>query len=448
MVWHSCLLSSHMCRGKKGPGHHHRLRRHEHPGGAVSDARERGLREGSHAGCRTRHRGGVSHLVVAPQSHHGPVLVCEEYVGSAGTSEPIPCTACQSGSLGSGAAHATCCALGEATRGHTALTALIHAAAQSCDHTAETEVPGLVPGTDLRPADVHTSALCNSPQAQQPGPDCTRSRLVATHDYCGPHFPSLLGQNISYTLIVWIAHGRPHQDTLTVVRSTSKSIVRKRNFVSAEVVFQRLHSSARQIRSCWPLASLSAPLDIDLQSPPPLASPGVLLCRPCFCSLPDSVCARVYGRGRLCAFRFFRRACPLWAAPAAGGSARLLGVSRIRSLPCPRPRVNFAQRARLSHWPGDQELPLLVTPERSCPPPPFQLTGSCSWTSGACKRHQLNSRLLPAHGLTARLLALERLPPSWPRRSSSGAAKAWRRSRVKRRRRTRKQAKRSMWREI
>ena len=41
-------------------------------------------------------------------------------------------TSTQIGSLDSGAAHATCCALGEATRGHIAVTALVHAAAQSC----------------------------------------------------------------------------------------------------------------------------------------------------------------------------------------------------------------------------------------------------------------------------------------------------------------------------
>ena len=50
-------------------------------------------------------------------------------LGCAGPSEPTPCAACQFGSLDTGAAHATCWALGEATRGHNAVTALIHAAA-------------------------------------------------------------------------------------------------------------------------------------------------------------------------------------------------------------------------------------------------------------------------------------------------------------------------------
>ena len=74
----------------------------------------------------------------------------------------------------------------------------------------------------------------------------------------------------TYTPIVWTAHGRPHRDTLTVLRSLSKSIARKRNFVSAKVVYQKLHASntleiwkrsARQIRACWPLAALLDSLD-------------------------------------------------------------------------------------------------------------------------------------------------------------------------------------------
>ena len=85
--------------------------------------------------------------------------------------------ACQTASLDTGAAHVTCCALGEATRGHNAVTALVHAAAQSCDCTAETEVLGLIPGTDLR---------------RCPGPDCTQTRHEAKLAYDGPHLSSLL----------------------------------------------------------------------------------------------------------------------------------------------------------------------------------------------------------------------------------------------------------------
>ena len=177
---------------------------------------------------------------------HGPTLDPDEYIdsvrfrlGCAGPAEPVTCAACNSGVLDTGAAHASCCALGEATRGHNAVSSLIHAAAQQCDHTSEMEVPGLIPGTDLRPADVLTSALGNaytaldvsicSPHALEAGTDCTQSRVEAKLEHYGPHLAALLRQNISYTPIVWSACGRPHPDTLTVLRSLSKSIARKRN---------------------------------------------------------------------------------------------------------------------------------------------------------------------------------------------------------------------------
>ena len=147
---------------------------------------------------------------------HGLTLEADEYVDSvrfrlecAGPAEPTTCAACNSGILDSGAAHASCCALSEATRGHNAVSSLIHAAAQQCDHTSELEVPGLIPGTDLRPADVLTSALGNaytaldvsicSPHASEAGVDCTPSRVEAKLEHYGPHLPALLRQNISYT---------------------------------------------------------------------------------------------------------------------------------------------------------------------------------------------------------------------------------------------------------
>ena len=157
--------------------------------------------------------------------HHGAVMEPEEYVdsvlrlGCAGPSETVPCAACLNGSPDTGAAHATCCALGEATR-TPAVTTLVHAAAQSCDSTAGVGGSGLIPGTDLRPADVLTSALGNSytaldisicsSHAQHAGLDCTQTRHEAKRAYYGPHLPFLLRQNISYTPTVWSAYGRPH----------------------------------------------------------------------------------------------------------------------------------------------------------------------------------------------------------------------------------------------
>ena len=128
------------------------------------------------------------------------------------------------------------------------------------------------------PADILTSALGNaytvldvsicSPHASEAGLDCNQTKL----EHYGPHLATLLRQNISYSPIVWSAYGRPHPDTLAVLRSLSKSIARKRNIASAEVVFHRLHSSitleiwrrsARQVRACWPVTALPVDLDLD-----------------------------------------------------------------------------------------------------------------------------------------------------------------------------------------
>ena len=102
--------------------------------------------------------------------------------------------------------------LGRGHPQHNAVSALVHAAAQSCDCTADS---GSRPhfGADFRPADVLTSVLGNSytaidisicsPHVQQAEPDCTQTRRQARLAHYGPHLPSLLRQNISCTPIVW-----------------------------------------------------------------------------------------------------------------------------------------------------------------------------------------------------------------------------------------------------
>ena len=219
--------------------------------------------------------------------HHGAVLEPEEYVdsvrlrlGCAGSWEPVPCAACQSGSLDTGAAHATCCALGEATRGHNAVTDLCTLrlspaiALQRLRFLAPTsDPPTSAPGNSCTTLGI---SVC-SPHAQRAGSDCTQTRRQAKLAYHGPHIPAPLRQHISDTPIVRRACGRRHRDTLTVFRSLGKPIARKRNFVPAEVVYQKLNSSttpeiwkrsARQIRACWPLAALPDSLDPDPWSLP------------------------------------------------------------------------------------------------------------------------------------------------------------------------------------
>ena len=172
-----------------------------------------------------------SHVAAGgPISRHGSTLEADEYVdsvrfrlGCAGPAEPTTCAACNSGILDTGAAHASCCALGEATRGHNAVSSRFMQLAQQCDsHAPSSEVPGLIPhGFKARtssPSALGTPTLhrtCPSaPRTPEAGVDCTQSRVEAKLEHYGPHLPALLRQNISCTPIVWSAYGRPHPDTL------------------------------------------------------------------------------------------------------------------------------------------------------------------------------------------------------------------------------------------
>ena len=143
------------------------------------------------------------------------------------------------------------------------------------------EVPGLIPGTNLRPADILTSALGNaytaldvsicSPHASEAGTGCTQGGGQTRKLWLPPGCPSSPEHLLHPDCVECL--GRPHSDTLTILRSLSKSIARKRNIASAEVVFHRLHSSitleiwrrsARQMRTCWPVTDLTANLDLDI----------------------------------------------------------------------------------------------------------------------------------------------------------------------------------------
>ena len=97
--------------------------------------------------------------------HRGPILTNAQFIeavrirlGAAGSDEPIPCALC--GKLfDSAGSHAHCCAIGEATIGHNAVTKELHSVVLRCDPAAEREVAGLIPGTNLRPADILTGCL-------------------------------------------------------------------------------------------------------------------------------------------------------------------------------------------------------------------------------------------------------------------------------------------------
>ena len=119
------------------------------------------------------------------------------------------CVARKTGLLDTGAFQTSNCALSKATRGHDAVAQILQEAAYAGDPSAETEASGLIPGTELRPADVLTSAPGNalaaldvsicSPHAQEAGLDCTQSMVVSKLAHKSLHLNSLLAQNTLLT---------------------------------------------------------------------------------------------------------------------------------------------------------------------------------------------------------------------------------------------------------
>jgi len=233
---------------------------------------ERRIREVADAGCNHEWLWSLS-------PHHGPTLQDDEFVeavrirlGSGGPIEPVPCRLC-GGVLDGAGSHASCCATGEATRGHNAVRKHVHHLARSADPTAEEEPLGLIPShPTLRPADVFTSAAhpgrlsaldvgVTSPEAIGAGSDCTESmRLRKLGDY-GSHLAALERQNILYQPIVWSAYGRPNAATTAVLQAMARQAARRRGLASAKVLQRRAEAAisveiwrraARMVFSCWP----------------------------------------------------------------------------------------------------------------------------------------------------------------------------------------------------
>ena len=210
--------------------------------------------------------------------HRGPLLSCEEFLeavrirlGCAGPTECVPCARCGETLFDSSGSHAACCAIAESTRGHYGVVKQVLGRVQQCDPSAETEVLGLIPGTDLRPADILTQALGNcltaldvgitSPDARYAGLDCTESMVQRKLEHYRSHLPTLERQNIEYIPLVWSSYGRPNARTVTVLRTLSKRISRRRGTTTAQAVYQSLQSAvcteiwrraAKQVFHCWP----------------------------------------------------------------------------------------------------------------------------------------------------------------------------------------------------
>jgi len=135
----------------------------------------------------------------------------------------------------------------------------------------EIEPMGLVPGTQLRPADILTGALGHglvaldigiaSPDAMGAGQDCTQSMADRKVTKYEPHRAVLDWQNIIYKPLTFSCYGRLHPDTTATLRTLAQRIARRRGCSAGEWRFRRLRAklvaqiwarAGRMVRSCWP----------------------------------------------------------------------------------------------------------------------------------------------------------------------------------------------------
>ena len=154
-------------------------------------------------------------------------------LGAAGPIDSVPCNLCGK-LLDQAGSHAHCCSRAEATRGHHSVARHIMDVAKACDPASEAEAAGLIPGTQLRPADVLTGALGNgltaldigitSPDASNAGTDCTASMYARKISTYAMYHDVLDRQNITYQPLVFSAYGRPHPRSTAILRTLAKQL--------------------------------------------------------------------------------------------------------------------------------------------------------------------------------------------------------------------------------
>jgi hypothetical protein len=194
--------------------------------------------------------------------HHGRMLDDDEFVeavrvrfGAGGPMEPVMCAACGKGMLDTTGAHASCCALGEATRGRNAVRDVIYEFSCAADTSTEREPRGLVHSQpELRPADVLSPAAIpgrlaalyvgvTSPERADAGVDCTEAMFLGkTQERTGIE-AVLESQNIVYRPIIWSTFGRIHGAAIDALTCMAKRIARKHGHSQYRIVLTKMRQA-------------------------------------------------------------------------------------------------------------------------------------------------------------------------------------------------------------
>ena len=192
-------------------------------------------------------------------------------MGVGGPREPAECALCGKLPSGCPTAHASCCAGGESTKGHNAMARKLGEEIGGADPALEIEALGLIPGTQLRPADLLTSILGTgltavdigiaSPHADRAGADCVQTMVNDKLRKYDPYSDVLARQGITYRPFCFSCYGRPHPDAISMLRDMVRRVSRRRACTAHKARFRRLLAKltgllwarlGRQCMACWP----------------------------------------------------------------------------------------------------------------------------------------------------------------------------------------------------
>ena len=219
-------------------------------------------------------------------------------LGDGGPPDVGLCGYCGKSQLDTSGAHASCCAIGEATVGHNAVRDVLFEFASTADPATEWEPEDLISSRPrARPADVLTpAAIAGRVAALDVGITSPATSLCG--DAAEDMFQRKTGeredaraeleaQNIVYRPMIWTGFGRPHVAAEAVLKAIARRVARRRGRTTVKAVLRQMRlaisvclarRAARMSLACWPRqllrdgGSLSAEVsathfEAEIQSP-------------------------------------------------------------------------------------------------------------------------------------------------------------------------------------
>ena len=193
---------------------------------------------------------------------HGPIVPPTHFLtavrlrlGAPSIESMMVCPRCGREDLDRPCAHALCCSIPEATRGHNKVRDVVLQLAHLADPSASSEPLNLIPSAPmLRPADVLTSAAfpgclaaldigVSSPDSSGAGDDCCESmRARKCNDYAD-YLLELQDNGVRYQPLTFSAYGRMHLETESVLLSLSLRAARRRGLRDHRPILKRACSA-------------------------------------------------------------------------------------------------------------------------------------------------------------------------------------------------------------